>query len=455
MNHKPPPSPGTTGTTHEGNSPWAYRLLLLYIVSLAVMMNWDLPLVHRKLQPSDIIFMGLAVAAVPRLLRANWSQAPFGAIFVLAFPLGLIPSLLVTQAPALSAVQYAGFLYLVAVFGFVHLLVSAESRWWGVARVWFWSALGVMALAWLGWVLHNGFGLKNPFFIERLETYKVTVPFLAERARSTLNHPAMFATYLQASLAPLFLYVRHRRWSKASIGAVLAAVVLTAALTKTRPLAGVMLSVALLWWWCVPGSSRVSRWAVGTVASGLAALALVTCFWWLLPLRASESPAAMHLAPNWDRPTYYYFHSAALRIGRDHPWAGVGLEQYNAHMVSYIDWEKARDGFRWADPELKNQFRQPMDPHSTYLGYWAEAGLPGVVGLAVLFGGLFWTFLSATRGRARVVPSVFLAVFCGFALDAYFLDIMTHRVFWAVMALGTVALRHGVTVAEEVPSKTM
>ena len=453
MNHRPlpSPSPSSVGAGREDASPWAYWLLLLFIISLAVMGSWDLPLVHRKLQPSDVIFLALAAAAIPWLRRANWLQVPVRFGFVLAFPLGLLPSLLVTQAPWLSAVQYAGFLYLVAIYGFVHLLVTSESRWWGVARVWCWSALGVMALAWLGWVLHNGLGLKTPFVIEYAGPYGTTIPWLAERVRSTFHHPAMLATYLNASLAPLFLYLRHRRWSKASIGVVLAAVVLTAALTKTRAAAGVMLSVALLWQWCVPGSSRVSRWLVGTVASGLVALAVITCFWWIVPLQPTASPASLPLVPNLDRPTYYYFHSAALRIGRDHPWTGVGLEQYNAHMVTYIDWEKAREGFRWTDPDLKRQFRRPMDPHSAYLGYWAEAGLPGVAGLGVLLGWLFWTFRSASRSRTRLVPSVFLAVFFGFALDAYFLDIMTHRVFWAVMALGTVALRHGITVAADAP----
>jgi O-antigen ligase len=109
-------------------------------------------------------------------------------------------------------------------------------------------------------------------------------------------------------------------------------------------------------------------------------------------------------------------------------------------MVDYIDWEEARSGFRWTDPELKMQYGKPMDPHSTYLGYWAEAGLPGMVGLGILLGGLLWTFWRGKRLYSSSISSIFLAVLVGFLLNAYYLDITTLRFFWAAMALGTTAL---------------
>lgn len=386
------------------------------------------------------MFLPLAIAAVFHCRRELRRPLAAGGAIALAFALGLAPSLLATEAPGRSAIQYAGVWYLVALFWVFHLILKGEARWRGVVGVWFWTTVAVVALAWGGWLLDSALGMDNPFLSDHSRLYGETHPLLTKRLLGAFHHPAMLAAYLNASLAPLLLYSRRRRWSNLLVGALIAGVVVTALMTKNRASAGVLVSAALLWAWAVPGSSRASRWLLGGLAGATAALALVACFWWIVPLRASPGLGGLALAPNRDHTPYYYFHSAALRIGLDHPWTGVGLEQYNSYMVDYIDWEEARAGFRWTDPELKLQYRKPMDPHSTYMGYWAEAGLPGVMGLGVFLGGLAWVFWRAKGLKPGHVPSVFLAVLIGFLLNAYYLDITTLRFFWAAMALGTAAL---------------
>jgi O-antigen ligase len=417
-----------------------YFLLLLFVASLAVMKNPNLPLVHRKLQVSDFLFLALAASAIFHYRRTLWRPVPPGLGIVLAFPLGLAPSFLATQSLGRSAIQYAGIWYVVALYGVFLFLLKSDTQWWGVVRVWFWTTLVVVALSWMGWLLSNAFGLANPFLSDHTRLYGETHPLLTKRLLGTFHHPAMLAAYLNASLASILLYSRLRRWSTFVIGTLLAVVVLTAIMTKARASAGVMLSAALLWTWSVPGTSRTSRRLLGGLAVGMAALAIMTSFWWIVPLRPASGFGGLPLAPNRNHTPYYYFHSAALQVGLDHPWTGVGLEQYNSHMVDYIDWEEARSGFLWTDPELKMQYGKPMDPHSTYLGYWAEAGLPGMVGLGILLGGLLWTFWRGKRLYSSSISSIFLAVLVGFLLNAYYLDITTLRFFWAAMALGTTAL---------------
>lgn len=424
--------------TH-GERPIDYWLLILLVVSLALMKNLDLPLVHRKLQLSDIIFLALASVVFIRRKHTAWETLPSGFWMVLVFPLGLLPSFFYTESMGHSFIQFAAFLYLVGLYLLIHLLLTSEARWWGVVRVWFWTTLGVVALAWVGWFLARVFGVANPLVVE--------APVMKLRFLSTFHHPTMLAAYLNASLVPLILYLRHRGLSKATIGAILFIVVLTVIGTKSRASAGVALSAALIWHWCVPRTSRASRWLFAGAAGGLAFMALITCFWWIVPLRPVESLGGLRLLPNSVRNPYYYRHVAAIRMGRDHPWTGVGLEQYNSHLFNYLDRKEARGASHWTNSDLPKIHPEGVDPHSTYLGYWAEAGLPGVLGVGALLGWFLLTFWRASKREPPLLPSVFLAVFLGFALNAYYLDIMTLRFFWAIAALGTVALNRGIKTA--------
>lgn len=436
MSSEGPKYPVSAREATHAKTPVDYWLLILLVVSLAVMKNLDLPLVHRKLQLSDIIFLALASVVFIRYRDIAWGALPSGTWMVLVFPLGLLPSFLATKAFGQSFIQLAGFLYLIGLYLLINLLLRSEARWWGVVRVWFWTTIGVVALAWVGWFLSRFLDVANPLVFSS--------SVLELRFLSTFHHPTMLAAYINASLAPLFLHLRRRGYSKASMGAILFIVVLTAINTKARASAGVLLSAALLWYWCVPNTNRASRRLLAGAAGGLAVMALITCFWWIVPLRPVESLGGLRLLPNNVRNPYYYFHTAAVGIGRDHPWTGVGLEQYNSHMLDYIDWEEARSAFQWTKPDLPNTHSKGLDPHSTYFGYWAEAGLPGLLGLGALLGWFLLTFWRASKREPPLVPSVFLAVFLGFAFNAYFLDIVTLRFFWAMAALGTVALNRGI-----------
>ncbi|MBI2362963.1 MAG: O-antigen ligase family protein [Elusimicrobia bacterium] len=78
----------------------------------------------------------------------------------------------------------------------------------------------------------------------------------------------------------------------------------------------------------------------------------------------------------------------AVRMGLDHPWTGVGVNNYRALLPSYHRGSFEDFTTSWGTA------------HNLYLHHFAERGL---VGLAAL-GWLLWTMASRAFARARRAP---------------------------------------------------
>lgn len=137
--------------------------------------------------------------------------------------------------------------------------------------------------------------------------------------------------------------------------------------------------------------------------ASLAGLAFMTAFR-VLPLSGRAPFFDAHASP------YAFHHRSALHAFLDHPWVGVGLECFNRVSPSY------------SDPSLRARVFEgipmidlgPKDPHSTYLGFAAEAGL---FGIAVLFVLAVLALRARHRAGAAFFTVVLLAFFCGYVLD--------------------------------------
>lgn len=138
---------------------------------------------------------------------------------------------------------------------------------------------------------------------------------------------------------------------------------------------------------------------------------------------------------------------------REHPWSGVGLGHFRDYPL------QAKTILQEHAPSFANRFPNdwflvPRDPHSTYQGLAAETGILGI-GMWCLF--LVILVRSLGRAMARTPDAMqrqqllaLLAGIIGFMVQGVYLDILSLRYFWCLVALTSVAIaqadghhRHG------------
>jgi O-antigen ligase len=123
---------------------------------------------------------------------------------------------------------------------------------------------------------------------------------------------------------------------------------------------------------------------------------------------------------------------SSLEMIRDHPWLGVGLDNF-AYLYQQI---YLREGAA-AEPNLSH-------PHNWLLHFWVELGVLGVVALFWLL----WRFVGRVRETLTVPRSVWVAAGAsgamadllvhGFIDNSYFLVDLAF-LFWLCLALGAEA----------------
>lgn len=107
-------------------------------------------------------------------------------------------------------------------------------------------------------------------------------------------------------------------------------------------------------------------------------------------------------------------------------------------MVEQLDWDEVRATYKAKGITNRNV---SIDPHNTYLGWAAEAGLP----FAVIMLGLFYGIYRFMWKGYKACADSFTGGFCyvslcglvGFLFNGLYIDILTMRHFWIMIGLGT------------------
>ena len=124
----------------------------------------------------------------------------------------------------------------------------------------------------------------------------------------------------------------------------------------------------------------------------------------------------------------------AGEIIEEHPLAGVGFKQF---PVVY-------NGYRAETPAIRRDTESNRDPHSVYLGMWAELGIAGLV----LVLAMFWSAAREERlppGKVPWIAEVLVAYLIVFSIGG---TIISGKFFWIILALAAkachlAALREG------------
>jgi len=188
------------------------------------------------------------------------------------------------------------------------------------------------------------------------------------------------------------------------------AAALAAALVATQSRAVAVMLVALPFALLEVSLARWSRRALVVVAASGFAMLIGSLRFRLLPLTVEPPFIDLHTS------LYAMCHELAADTFSNHPLSGVGLEGFHDAFRSQFTSSRFAEAFEGL-PMLPDG--AALDPHSTYFGYLAEAGVFGIAS-ELSFLGLIVVCLRRSRGPL-------LAAFVVAVLSGLFLDVLTNR----------------------------
>jgi O-antigen ligase len=119
---------------------------------------------------------------------------------------------------------------------------------------------------------------------------------------------------------------------------------------------------------------------------------------------------------------------------------GVGPSMFNERLVEELRWDEARATYEAKGFINKNVL---LDPHNTYLGWAAEAGVLFIIGIiAMLFGIIrfMWKgYIISVDSFAGKLSYICMCGAIGFMVNALYIDILTMRHFWLMLGMGSLA----------------
>jgi O-antigen ligase len=356
----PAPDPGTS---RAAPSDW---LLLALIAALPLMKP---PLSYPLVLP-DILFLMLAAAVGFDLLllrrRIEWAQANW---VLLAYAVGLAPSLLASGDVASSLTKLAGSLYLVTLAGLTALLINSEAKLRRAILVWLGTtaAMGLLApLSVAAFALSSGSGLLD----YTSYGFGSLPPGNYPRLALTFINANMMCNYLTVSLG-LLLAAKRCEWIARAPFNLLLAGILFAALTSLSPGLGGIALLAGLWAWLTERKSApmIAKWGlaagIGLALLFAVALAVTPVIYPAAPFVVRVPLTDAILVPSG---RFLAWTSAAGEFLR-HPLIGHGIG-IDAAAVTY----PRPDGF----------VEQLTDAHNLFLSIGAQAGLAGLAGLGAV-----------------------------------------------------------------------
>jgi len=413
-----------------------YALLTLYILLLGFGTRFSLSLFGKQIQPADLFFVIVLIVTLSK--KSLRSSTSIGGVLIIMLAFLFISSVFSTNLPV-SIVEFISIFYLAVMYLWVSGIDFNERRFKLLLNVWVWmnGALCVLGLA--GLVIYSIWG-KDTRLVQNYPVMKSIFPFA--RIAATFPTMNMFASFLHVGVVFLLVLVA---WERRRASYILPAVLIFICLlfTASRNLLGIAVTVFLA---ILPLKNKpylsLFKYLASAISLVLFFLVTVTTIWCVFPAKINfnKENGAFSLSVNTVPSLYSLLNKMALKMAADKPFTGVGPGMFDKNLVDRLDWNEAKDIYEAYGSVGRDNL---IDPHSTYLGWAAEAGIPfvlAVLGLFYLIGRLMW------RGH-RACADSFSGGFCyvclcgliGFAVNGFYIDILTMRHFWLMLGLGTMA----------------
>lgn len=418
------------------------KLLLFYIASLPIMKTAIMPIFKEKLQFSELIFLAILACCLGdfiKMIKFLSRQAISAASAALALAAAF--SLIRNGVSLSSVIECSGLIYLLSLFLLCILIIRSESLFWFIIKAWIAVSLLVVCLGFLAWgtslLLKDYY--HNPFVLF-YAPFSSVISF--PRIISTFRNPNMLLTYLHITLGmiiPLFLLAKNRN-KKIICISVIFLLLLAVILTGSRHILGVLFTLFLLALFLKKEMNKKGFWAFILGLFFIAQLFITAVFtrWTIYPVKAEKIPASKQLSISFSYADSIYNlqQMTAISIIKDHPFFGIGPGKFPDKFMEYTLWEKYADTLKIE--EIGGPYKS--DPHSTYLGIFAETGIFGLLSFFLIIYFIFVNLSETLKKPAsnlmhRYFGLSFLAIVSGFLLNAFIIEIISMRHFWVLLAL--------------------
>lgn len=409
-----------------------------------------------KVQFTEVIFL---------LLFIGWIISIFkGRVKIIRTSLD-IPLILYLGAAALSLVnseyllksfiEITGILYMILLFFLVSSLIRKKEELRFLLYTWMAATSLVVLFGLVGMVLAYVMKLQTPFVQDR-----ALYPYVGQlyRAVSTMRNAKMLCGYLVASAGinlSLFLTEKDsalRRW----LGFLFICLCTLTILTFSRDIIGLLICIGFLVF-------KLPRLNSLKTLKTCIVLALIV-FFIIINFGTSFRFITGNISLSKDRfqgqprdnisfldsdrtikkltvnisylPTYFFvLKKIAFQTFKEHPFLGSGVGTFNQKIVELKERKKL-------PPEFPK-----FDPHSTFFGTLAEAGIFGLGALSILFTIFAASLLNASKvvedNFMQIMIYGFFASFVGLVVQVLNLDIMNFRFLWLLFGLGMAARNIG------------
>ena len=402
-------------------------LLLLFLATMAI----DWPALPFNARITDLIFVAAAVAIVAnRQPSASRGMTPLD-IAIAAYIAGSVPAVIFSPDIRPSAIELVRQLYLVAIYIVIALAVRQGQQRIVAAGL----ALCGAVLAVIGLIA------VAVYYVSGVHTAAITevmtLPYIGDtlRLRGLTASQAMLACALAMSVPFVLLHpkVTSSRVRHAGSAAALA---LASWLTYSHSVAGVAVSALIASWNSLRPRMPLRAAALAITVLIVLALNFAASFSLRSIGSSVQDDTVFHYAVDQGRAriagvdieyqtmSYLRIKQVAWDAFRSHPVFGLGLDRF--HHATEVAYAQGR---------LTAAYRA-IDPHSSFFGRFAEAGIVGGVTLIAL-----WITIAVTLDRL-VAPQrdywIAIAVTAGIVgtlVNTMNADVMNFRFLWAALGL--------------------
>ncbi len=334
----------------------------------------------------------------------------------------------------ISRLDTAGLLMLITLFILINKLTISHNYFllFNKINVYFAACVALFGILTLIVYANYSSAFLDQFFMPRPND---NAAVLIDRMSSTLTLPEMLITYLHVALVSGAIVYVHEK--KRAVLICIAFIIIAALLAYSRSLTGFIATSSLILF-AFRFKKTIFRLAVklfALFAIVFFAIAILLSFYRIYSVSSENGTAENRTQIGHEK--RFFMADAAFQIFKSSPIWGGGPGSYtyearkyiNFDSISHIDFLIARD--------LANE-NAKVDPHSLYLGVISENGLLGIFSLGAFI--LYMIFfnhkiISTYDHKVLQTHQILNAGLIGFLITGLFVDILSMRHFWVLIAL--------------------